>query len=162
VVVDPSTPNDCLDPNGPFKVHGGGGVMLNAGEKFRLPLFANRNGAAIEYQWTVTKRPSGSTAAVVNPKGAVTLSRHWEYAYPDGQAPSFTADVDGEYTIQLTGTLAFPDRAYPESKTSTSELKISATPDAKGGPKSCSATGIEGSLMGLGLALLTVIRRRKA
>ena len=164
VVVDPANPNDCLDPNGPFMVHGGGSVMLKRGEKFRLPLFANRNGAAIEYVWTVATggRPSGSTAAVENPKGAVTLSRHWEYAYTDGNTPSFTADVDGEYTIQVTGTLAFPDRAYPDQNKSTSSLKISATPDGKAGPKSCSAIGFDPALMGLGLALLTMIRRRKA
>ena len=163
VVVDAANPNDCLDPNSPFKVHGGGSVMLKRGEKFRLPLFANRNGAAIEYVWTVAQggRPSGSTAAVVNPRGAVTLSRHWEYAYTDGNTPSFTADVDGEYKIQVTGTLAFADRAYPDSKTSTSELKLQATPDGKNGTKSCSAVGLDAPLMGLGLALLSMIRRRK-
>ena len=45
-------------------------MTLKAGETLRLPLFANRNGAAIEYTWTVAKRPAGSTAAVENPKGA--------------------------------------------------------------------------------------------
>ena len=162
VVVDPSQPNDCLDPNGPFKVHGGGAVALKAGEKFRLPLFANRNGAAIEYVWTITTRPSGRTAAVANPKGAVTLSRHWEYAYTDGHTPTFTADVNGAYVIQVQGTLAFPDRAYPEAKTSTSELRMTATPDGKNSPKSCSMVGFDPALMGLGLALLSMIRRRKA
>ena len=164
VVVDPANPNDCLDPNGPFQVHGGGSVMLKRGEKFRLPLFANRNGAAIEYVWTVAKngRPSGSTAAVENPRGAVTLSRHWEYAYTDGNTPTFTADVDGEFTLEVTGTLAFPDRAYPDQNTNTSALKISATPDGKMGSKSCSSIGFDPALMGLGLALLSMIRRRKA
>ena len=163
VVIDPSNPNDCLDPNAPFTVHGGGSVMLKRGEKFRLPLFANRNGAAIEYVWTVAAggRPSGSTAAIENPKGAVTLSRHWEYAYTDGQTPTFTADVDGEYTLQVTGTLAFPDRAYPDQKSNTSQLKIQATPDGKTGPKSCSMVGLDAPLMGLGLALLAMIRRRR-
>ena len=42
------------------------------------------------------------------------MSRHWEYAYSDGSVPTFTADVDGEYELQLQATLAFPDRAYPE------------------------------------------------
>jgi hypothetical protein len=161
VVVDPSQPNDCLDPNSPFKVHGGGSVTLKAGEKFRLPLFANRNGAAIEYIWTISSRPSGSTAAIENPKGAVTLSRHWEYAYTDGHTPTFTADVNGEYVIQVQGTLAFPDRAYPEAKTSTSELKMTATPDGKNGAKSCSALGLDAPLFGLALAALSIIRRRK-
>lgn len=165
VVVDPNTPNDCLDPNSPFRVSGGGAIMLKRGEKFRLPLFANRNGAAIEYKWTVAKggRPSGSTAAIENPIGAVTLSRHWEYAYTDGHTPTFTADVDGEYVLQLDANLAFTDRAYPEpaSQKSTSALKLSATPDGKNGPRSCSAVGLDAPLMGLGLALLSMIRRRK-
>jgi len=162
VVVDPNNKLDCLDPAAPFKVHGGGEIVLKAGEKFRLPLFANRNGAAIEYTWTITSRPSGSTAAIANPKGAVTQSNHWEYRYEDGKAPTFTADVNGNYTLQLTGSLAFPDRAWPNAKSSTSELKMTANPDAKGGPQSCSVGGFDASLMGLGLALLTVIRRRKA
>jgi hypothetical protein len=161
VVVDGANPADCLDPSGSFKVHGGGTAPLKRGEKFRLPLFANRNGAAIEYVWTVSARPSGSTAAIENPKGAVTLSRHWEYAYTDGHTPTFTADVDGEYTLQLQATLAFPDRAYPEARTSTSELKLSATPDGKNGSKSCSMIGFDAPLMGLGLALLSIVRRRK-
>jgi hypothetical protein len=160
VVIDPSQPNDCLDPNSPFKVHGGGQVTLTRGEKFRLPLFANRNGAAIEYVWTVAARPSGSTASIENPKGGVTLSRHWQYAYTDGHTPTFTADVDGEYVIQVTGTLAFPDRAYPESKTSTSELKMTAAPDGKNGSRTCSVGGLEASLLGLALAASSLLRRR--
>ncbi|MBS1149474.1 MAG: mtsC [Myxococcaceae bacterium] len=161
VVVDPSHPNDCLDPNSPFKVHGGGEVLLRRGEKFRLPLFANRNGAAIEYVWTVTRRPAGSQAAIENPKGAVTNSRHWEYAYTDQHVPSFTADADGEFTLQVTGTLAFPDRAYPDQKISTSQLRLSASPDGKNGPSSCSSTGLELPLFGLGLAVLSLLRRRR-
>lgn len=162
VVVDPSNKEDCLDPNGPFRVHAGGLVMLKAGEKFRLPLFANRNGAAIEYTWTVKTRPSSSKAAVVNPQGVVTMSRHWEYAYQDGQVPSFTADVDGEYDIQLQAKLAFADRAYPENRDSTSSLKLNASPDGKNGAQTCSAIPVDASLAALGLGLLALARRRRS
>ena len=158
VVVDPSHPEACLDPKLPFQVHGGGFVTLKRGEKFRLPLFANRNGAAIEYTWTVKNRPQGSAAAIENPKGAVTMSRHWQYAYQDGHVPTFTADADGDYTLQLTGKLVFPDRAYPASDTATSELTLKAEPS---GAKGCSATAAGGSLMGLALAALAMIRRRR-
>ncbi|MCC6335267.1 MAG: thrombospondin type 3 repeat-containing protein [Myxococcales bacterium] len=158
VVIDRSNPADCLDPNSPFRVHGGGSVMLEAGEKFRLPLFANRNGAAIEYAWTVSKRPAGSKASVENPQGVVTMSRHWQYAYQDGSVPTFTADVDGEYTVQLQGHLAFADRAYPEQRDSVSDLKMTATPDA-GGAQSCSAAPLDTSVAGL--ALLALLRRRR-
>ncbi len=163
VVVDPSNKEDCLDPNGAFRVHTGGFVTLKAGEKFRLPLFANRNGAAIEYIWTVAKRPDGSKAAVINPEGVVTMSRHWEYAYQDGNVPSFTADVDGEYDIQLQAKLAFADRAYPENRESTSSLKLNASPDGKGGaPQTCAAIPVDASLAALGLGLLALARRRRA
>ncbi len=97
VVVDKNNPDDCLDPKAPFTVSGGGQLSLKKGEKVRLPLFANRNGAAIEYTWTVKSRPAGSKSVVENPKGAVTNSRHWEYAYVDGSVPTFTADADGQY-----------------------------------------------------------------
>ncbi len=159
-VIDPSQPENCLDPKLPFQVHGGGFVTLKKGEKFRLPLFANRNGAAIEYTWTIPSggRPAGSTAAIQNPKGAVTMSRHWQYAYQDGKVPSFTADVDGDYTLQLTGKLVFPDRAYPTQDQSTSELHLRAEPSAG---KACSATGAEVSLLGLAVAALGLIRRRR-
>ena len=162
VVVDPSNKDDCLDPNGALRVHAGGLVMLKAGEKFRLPLFANRNGAAIEYTWTVKTRPSASKAAVINPEGVVTMSRHWEYAYQDGAVPSFTADVDGEYDIQLQARLAFADRAYPENRESTSSLKLNASPDGKNGAQTCSAIPMDASLAALGLGLLALARRRRS
>jgi MYXO-CTERM domain-containing protein len=162
VVVDPSNKDDCLDPNGPFRVHAGGVVLLKAGEKFRLPLFANRNGAAIQYTWTVKTRPSASKAAVVNPQGVVTMSRHWEYAYQDGQVPSFSADVDGEYDIQLQAKLAFTDRAYPDNSESTSSLKLNASPDGKNGAQTCSAIPVDASLAALGLGLLALARRRRS
>lgn len=162
VVVDPSDVEDCLDPNGPFQVHAGGHAMLKAGEKFRLPLFANRNGAAIEYTWTVKGRPAGSKAAVENPQGVVTMSRHWEYAYVEGEAPTFTADVDGEYAVQLQAKLAFADRAYPDKLEAVpSSLKLNITPDGKvGTAQNCSAIPLDASLAAMGLALLTWSRRR--
>ena len=160
VVVDPANKTDCLDPKGPFKVHGGGALALKHGESVRLPLFANRNNAAIEYVWTVTARPKGSSAPVESPVGAVTLSRHWEYAYVDGSVPTFTADVDGEYTLQVKGTLAFADRAYPEAKDSTSQLKLQVGDPAKAG--TCAAIPMGAPLAGLGFALLGLLRRRRA
>jgi len=159
VVIDPSNPDDCLDPNGSFKVNGGGTVTLKAGEDFRLPLFANRQNTAIQYVWTVTTRPPGSSAPVVNPEGSVVMSRHWQYAYTDGHVPSFKADADGEYTLQLKATLAFPDRSYPDNNTSTSQLKLSA--GGGNGARGCNSFGLDASVIGLGLAALSLIRRRR-
>ena len=155
VVVDPSNKEDCLDPNGPFRVHGGGQVTLKAGERFRLPLFANRNGAAIEYTWTVTKRPSGSRAAIASPQGVVTQSNRWMYTYEKNAAPTFIADVDGEYSLQLQARLVFADRVYPENRTSTSSLSMHAM---NGEGASCSSVPVDASMLVFGLLLLA--RRR--
>ncbi|MFT3712494.1 MAG: thrombospondin type 3 repeat-containing protein [Archangium sp.] len=153
VVIDPNNKEDCLDPNGPFRVHGGGQVTLKAGEKFRLPLFANRQGAAMEYVWTVTQRPAGSKAAIANPMGSVAKSMRWMYEYGEGQTPSFTADVDGEYALQLQAKLVFADRAYPANRESTSSLRMNAL----GAGASCSSSPF---LLVAAGALLLIRRRR--
>ena len=122
------------------------------------------DGAAIEYSWTVLSRPTGSTAAVVNPTGSVTLSRNDASAYTDENVPTFTSDVDGAYDIQLQARLAFPDRAYPEKKEAASSLKMTATPDGGSSqkPASCSVVPFDASIAGLGLAMLALIRRRRS
>jgi uncharacterized protein (TIGR03382 family) len=161
VVVDSSSEAakaNCLDPQGAFTVHAGGSVMLKAGEKFYPRIFANRNGAAMEYVWTVTSRPAGSRAGVQSPTGSVSMSRHWQYAYPDGAKPSFTADVNGVYTLQLSAKLAFADRAYPALRQSQSQLTVNANPDGA----NCSAVPVDGSLAALGLGLLGLLRRRRS
>ena len=157
VVIDPANKEDCLDPNGPFRVHGGGSVTLKAGEKFRLPLFANRQGAAIEYTWTVAQRPAGSKAAVEHPMGVVGKSLRWMYQYVDGLAPTFTADVDGEYALQLQAKLVFADRAYPNNKESTSALRMNAL----GEGASCSVVPANAWLAAAGLLVLLRSRRTR-
>lgn len=127
VVIDPANPSDCLDPEGPFRVHAGGAIQLRVGERLRLPLFANRNGAAIRYTWSVASRPAGSTSAIVNPAGLAGLSRSWLYAYVDGLMPSFTPDRVGSYSLQLQSELASEDRAFPAQRSSTSVLDLTVT-----------------------------------
>ncbi|MFZ5444390.1 MAG: cell-cell cohesion MYXO-CTERM protein MtsC [Myxococcota bacterium] len=124
VVIDPSNRADCLDPEAPFSVHAGGSLTVRRGERVRLPLFANRGGAGIRYTWTIASRPSGSTAAIVNPTGLAGLSREWQYMYVDGLVPSLTADVAGTYQLQLQGTLAAPDRAWPGTTNATATLTL--------------------------------------
>ncbi len=159
VVIDPSNKEDCLDPHGPFRVHGGGQVTLKAGERFRLPLFANRNGAGIEYAWTVSRRPAGSSAAIEHPQGVVTDSRRWMYAYADGRAPTFTADVDGAYALQLQARLVFADRAYPANRDSTSSLAMKAM--GRDGATSCSAVPLDATALLAAAALLRGWSRRR-
>jgi len=158
-VVDASDADACLNPQSPFQVSGGGTMNLQKGQTLVPPLWANRNGAAIKYTWTVTKRPEGSKAAIENPIGSVTVSTRWNYLYADGKSPTFTADVDGDYEFQLQAELAFQDRAYPEFRTSTASLKVNV---ASRGLFGCSALPA-GPVAGFGVLLLalTLGRRRR-
>jgi uncharacterized protein (TIGR03382 family) len=158
-VVDKSQPDACLDPKAPFAVSAGPATSAKKGETIRLPLFANRNNVAMEFTWTVTKRPDGSNAAIQSPKGAVSASRDWQYAYPDGEVPLFIADADGEYEFQLSATLVFPDRVYPDQTKATSTMKLTA--GGGGSLSGCSAAAgmplVPQALFGL----LSALRRRR-
>ena len=90
------------------------------------------------------------------------MSRHWEYAYRDGNVPTFTADLDGTYDLQLQAHLAFPDRSYPANRDSTSSLQLNAAPDSKNGAMACSAIPLDASFAALGLGLLALARRRRS
>ena len=153
--------DNCLDPKSPFTVAGGGTLKPEVGKRLVLPIFANRNGAAIEYAWTVVSRPAGSKAVVENPTGAVGISRNWEYVYADGQEAAFTADVQGEYKLQLSAKLVYADRAYSDVRSSTSDLKLAAG-DGTGGAGSCAAVPAAIPVAGLAVALLGMLRRRRS
>jgi len=162
VVTDDANKDNCLDPRAPFTVAGGRTLTPKAGKRLVLPIFANRNGAAIEYQWTVTKRPAGSEAAVENPTGAVGISRNWEYVYPEGQEAAFTADVDGEFELQLSAKLVYPDRVYPDQKANTTNLKLAVGEGQGSGEASgCAAVPVAFPVAGLAVALLGLLRRRR-
>ncbi|MFP2925541.1 cell-cell cohesion MYXO-CTERM protein MtsC [Pyxidicoccus sp. 3LG] len=161
LVVDASRPDDCLDPKAPFTVSGGGFMKEDeVGKAIRPPLFANRNGAAMEYSWTVVKRPEGSNAVIENPQGAVTLSRDWQYTYVDGSVPVFNPDEEGEYTLQVTARLAFADRVFPDQRVSTSNLVIRVGKDSGNG-SGCSSVPAGFSATALGAALLGMLMRRR-
>jgi uncharacterized protein (TIGR03382 family) len=162
-VVDRNQPDDCLDPRGSFAVNAGVEASINVGEQLVLPLWANRKGAAMQYSFTVTQRPSGSAAAIENPKGAATMSREWQYVYVDGHVPTFTPDSAGTYTIQLSANLAFPDPAYPTQNASQAVLTVTATGNSSGPAAGCSSTGGAGlaPVFGTLLALGLMIRRRR-
>jgi hypothetical protein len=126
VVVDPSDKANCLDPMGPFAVSAGEYQSVVIGAATRLPIFANRNGVAMEFAWSLTSRPAGSAAAIAYPTGWSSASEHWRFLYPYGEVPAFTADVAGTYTFQLGARLVFPDATYPESSASFATLTIDA------------------------------------
>ena len=112
--------------------------------------------------------PSGSSAAVANPVGAVTVSNLWAYQYNAGQLPTAKPDTAGTYILQLTGNLSLlrtaptrRSRAPPHSLTLTvgsSGAKVAGT-DAAGG--CTTATGLA-PLLGLGLGLGLLLRRRRS
>ena len=160
VVVDPSQPNACLDPNAAFAVSAGGSIALTRGETLRLPLFANRNNVGIQYSWTVSKRPSGSSAAVQNPEGLASVSRHWSYAYPDGAGkPLFTPDSDGDYSLQLIATMATPDARYPGVRSASAALSVKV--QSSGSSSGCTALPFGAPAAGLALAALGLLVRRR-
>jgi hypothetical protein len=161
-VVDKNNPDACLDPNGVFAVSAGPAVTGATGTAITLPLFANRNGVGINYTWTVTSRPSGSTAAITSAEGTSSLSRNWEYAYTNGNVPTFTPDVAGSYTFQLQATLAFPDKVYPQNNSAVAQVTSSfkggsTTNPSKGG---CTSGSGELSLLAL-LGVSSLLARRK-
>src|SRR5215831_15380876 len=159
VVVDPSNPNACLDPNAAFAVSAGGSIDLRLGETVRLALFANRNNAALTYSWTVTARPDGSQQAVLNPEGSVNASRHWEYAYVGSAVPKFTPDVAGTYSVQLTSRMVSPDARYPGVQQFTAALTIKVSGGSSGG--GCTALPLGAPAAGLALAALGLLVRRR-
>ena len=162
VVVDPSDPNACLDPNGAFAVSGGGHVSLRHGTPFRLPLFANRNSVAISYTWTVTKRPAGSSVTVKNPIGVASVSRHWLYAYSDNVGkPVFEPDADGDYELQLVAKMVTPDARYPGVQQSSAALTVTVQPGPSTGASSCAALPLGAPAAGLALAALGLLVRRR-
>ncbi len=126
LVLDPSNRPDCLDAHGPFRVHAGGAVTVLTGDRLRLPLFANRNGVAIRYQWVVTQRPAGSVAQPTFASGTVAGSRDFQYAYPFGEVPSFTPDRAGAYRLQLMAELVFSDPVDPATSQSVHSMSLDA------------------------------------
>jgi len=154
-VVDPANKDACLDPHAPFQVSGGPALVAKTGDTVRLPLFANRDGKAIDFQWTVKSRPSGSDAAVSNPIGSVSASRDWQYAYPNGEVPTFSPDKAGDYELQLQAKLVFPD-IYPTQNSAVASTKLTVTEGSGGG---CSVAG-GGLALGALLSLLALRRRR--
>jgi hypothetical protein len=160
LVVDPSNPNACLDPNSAFQVSAGGSITLKHGDKLRLPGFLNRT-VPTRYSWTVASRPAGSSAAVVNPEGVWDIFRHWQAGYSDAfHVATFEPDAEGTYSIQLTANLVVPDTMYPAVSQSTAALTVKVLPAANssGG---CTALPLGAPAAGLALAALGLLVRRR-
>ncbi|HEY3448220.1 MAG TPA: thrombospondin type 3 repeat-containing protein [Myxococcales bacterium] len=158
-VVDSADQAKCLDPKAPFSVSGGPAIKAKKGETVRLPIFANRNNLAMDFTWTVAKRPAGSEAAISNPIGSVSASRDWQYAYPNGEVPTFVADADGDFEFQLKATLVFPDRVYPDKIEATGTTRLFAEGGEGFAGQNC-ATAFGAPLVPFALLGLALLRRR--
>jgi uncharacterized protein (TIGR03382 family) len=160
-VIDRSQPDQCLDPQQAFQVNAGVETSVGTGETVTLPLWANRRGVAISYTYTVTQRPDGSTAAIVNPIGAVASSRIFQYVFPQGQEPKFTPDTAGTYTVLLNAHLVYPDPLYRSQQDASAKLTLTVGGSGTNG-QGCSSTGAAGfaPLLALAAGLAMALRRK--
>ena len=153
----------CRDHFGVDPIIVGPGVKT--GVRMTPGLWANRENAAMRFQWEIVKRPAGSEAAFTNPTGAVRLSTPYEYHYLDGHQPTFVADEPGEYRIRVTAELAFPDPQYPDVQRAQYETVFAAEGAslASGCSTSGAPTSGDASIFGALLALggLFFARRRR-
>src|SRR5215471_18366736 len=151
---------DPLNLRGPFAISAGGKYTVPAGtSKLGLALWANRNGAAIQYSFVVNSSPSGS-ASVQNATGYVTQSANNQYIFPAGSEPTIMGLESGDYHLTVTANLETPDRAYPEISQSVAALTIHVddTPSKHGG---CAAIPAAAPVVGFALALFALVQRRR-
>ncbi len=162
----PGQENHCLDPRTTFEVLSLPFDTAAVGEDKHLHIFANRENAAMRYVWTIVTKPSGSDARINNPRGSVTYSNAFEYRYLKDQVAQLVPDMPGDYELQLSAELVFPDPQYPGNNTSRTSYMLTVEDGEAGGctcdaPKqgSTSAAGL-GLLAAAGLLLLGRRRRR--
>jgi MYXO-CTERM domain-containing protein len=165
LIVDDENPSECLDPRGVFKVYALPKGELRTGSEVTLLLFANRENAPFQYEWTVVKRPTSSGAVVSNSRGAVAIStNYYRYRYQDNNVPTITPDQPGRYEIQVMANLVYDDPVFPAGSTSSSHLMVMEVDGEPIGscsvvPGSASTAGLLLVALGLGLAL--VVRRKR-
>ena len=153
----------CLDPAAPFAVKAALAEQrkfaINTGDPILLHIFANRENKAIRYTWVIVEQPSDGKANIANPKGAVSFSNSIQYVYEEDRAARFTAEIPGEYLVELQAELAFEDDEGYDISSDTSQLRITVGGEPTGG---CAATpaSTPALLAFIGLGLLVRRRRR--
>ncbi len=164
-VIFPGRSTDlCLDPALTFQVLSQPDDRITIGEDHRLHIFANREDVAMRYTWTIVSKPNNSSAKIQNPRGSVTYSTSYEYHYLKDQIAKFQPDVPGDYELQLSAELIFPDDKFPENNTSRTTFKLTADEGEGGG--GCVCVGSKGgsgfgAVAFLMMGLVMVLRRRK-
>jgi len=135
----------------PYTVSAGGTYDVKLG-KVDIALFANREGAAQEFNLTIQSRPDGSGAVVQNPHVFVTESDgRFQYIPRLGESPSLHIDTPGTYTVLVQGNLEFQDRAYANIGQSTAMLTINASDGNSGARPAASCAALPTGAMPLGL-----------
>ncbi len=153
--------DNCLDPGKTFKVYSPDDKWVT-GEEFRLRLFANRKDAPIQYTWVIEERPSGSSAAITNPKGSVRYSNPYEYRYQADGRVTFTPDEPGTYKIKVNAELIFGDTvqsSWPTDSSHTMVLEVEG--DSMGGCSVGKANTTLGAMMLSLLGIFFAVRRRR-
>jgi hypothetical protein len=153
----------CLDPKSAFQVTAAPNAIAQTGDKLPLSFYANRDNVAIRYTFTITERPTGSRAAITNPRGTAQTSTQFEYHFTDeSKRPTFEPDVAGTYKIGLTGELVNPDALFSEAVRAdgVNTVEVSGPSKAKG----CNATDGSSALALLFAAFTLSVRklRRRA
>jgi hypothetical protein len=149
-----------VNPQGPpMFTLGGEWSLPQTGRPYQLEVVGNRNGAAADYTVSVIKAPEGSNAIVANPVGGFSESDNYRYV----SNLAFTPDKTGEYRIRLVANFRFADRAFPNVTSSTDEaiFRVGTDTGSTGHAGSCSAIPGGISAIGVGIALLGILRRRK-
>jgi hypothetical protein len=134
---------NCLDPEAEFRVYVPHKLDAITGETLRLRLFANRENAALEYQWWLISGPH-SSGGIPHSIGGVSYSTPFEYHYYEDAIPTLTPARAGTYEVFVRVRQVFADDVTGELGL---EAEWSATIEARGGtvPSSsgcdCSHTG---------------------
>ena len=156
--------NHCLDPRTTFTVLSLPFDQAQVGDEKHLHIFANRENAAMRYVWTIVSKPSGSDARIANPRGSVTYSNAFEYRYLKDQVARLEPDMAGDYEIQLSAELVFPDPQFPDNNTSRTTFTLTVEEGEGGGGCRCTTDGASnsGSLAAVAaMALIFGLRRRR-
>ena len=146
----------CLDPGAPFGAYAMEQYQARTGEPLRLRLFANRQNVGIRYEWTVVEAPPGSDAVIARPRGAVSYSTPFEYHYLANRSVEFTADVPGEYVIEVHAELVFADGQFPDRRSSTAQTRVVADGPATDGG-GCAVGSVPSPAAWLGLPFVAAL-----
>jgi MYXO-CTERM domain-containing protein len=154
--------DNCLDPDGSFRIFTPSLGEVRTGEEVRLRLFSNREGGVpIEYRWTIDEAPGSSTSAVRNPYGSVNYADPFELHYSSANVATFVPDQPGRYIVRVQATQVWEDtHSGALGEQSEHEALLIVTGAGVDGGCSVAGTGAQTSSVAL-LALLGLFIGRR-